>query len=211
MPTVTWPSVIPCERHPHDYWLWPDVRDWFKLLLGSRTAAYVELGTWCGASARLAAELAPNARIWCVDCWDGRGGLQYHEHAIDSLQLCQANLWPYRDRVTLLRETTLDGVQWLAGHGVRPDVVYVDADHSFNAAKADMLACRAAWPGAVICGDDYNEPPGAAAVDVFGAGRVHAGYAGKFWVWANGEGYQAAMSHLSRVHTGAVPVRQPPG
>jgi hypothetical protein len=88
------------------------------------------------------------------------------------------NLWEYKDRVTPLRMKTLDGLQYLFDQGtvillkvfllslcllapvcflgIKPDIIYIDADHHYDAAKKDILKSLELFPDAIIVGDDYG-------------------------------------------------------
>ena len=162
---------------PH---LYGPVREGLSRWLSAETRVYLELGSWCGGSALVAAELAPNAQIICIDAWDGRGGFQYDPSiAARSLELFQANLWEHRWRVLAIRADTLTGMTELHIAGIRPDIVYVDADHHLLAAATDIKLALSLFPQALICGDDYNEQCGRAA-DVI-AGKAVQNIGGKFW------------------------------
>lgn len=178
---VTWPTERPCEFEMHS---WPHLftatAEGFAKCLRRSVRCYVELGTWCGGSALLAATHMPLAHVVCIDAWDGRGGFQYNQQiATRSLSLCQANLWDYRHRVTLVRADTLTGMQAVHAAGVKPEVVYIDADHHYDPARADITTAMALFHDALICGDDYREPCGRAAEDVAGD-RVRV-VSGMFW------------------------------
>jgi len=154
----------------------------FGRILNIGTRCYLELGTYCGASARLAAKLAPNAEIYCVDVWDWehmrKVAHQYEEKvAQQSLELAQSNLWPYRDRVTLVRGKTLPAMRMLADDGVQPEIIYIDADHHPRAVYDDISLAMTLWPKAFICGDDFDE------VNAAITQAVDRGFKrnGKFW------------------------------
>jgi predicted O-methyltransferase YrrM len=160
--------------------LYGPVREGLSQHLSPATRVYLELGSWCGGSALLAAELAPHAQLICIDAWDGRGGAQYDPAiAARSLELFQANLWEHRSRVLAIQSDTLVGMTEVHIAGIRPDVVYVDADHHLLEAATDIRLALSLFPQAVICGDDYNEPCGRAA-DVI-AGHAVQNIGRKFW------------------------------
>jgi len=179
--TIPWPDTIPCPPEMHTWpHLYGPVKEGIAKFLTPATQVYVELGSWCGGSAKVAAELAPNARIICIDAWDGRGGYQYDPGiTARSLRLFQANLWEYRVRVTGLRADTLTGLADVYAAGIKPDVVYVDADHNALPAAADIMLALALFPRALVCGDDYNEQCGRVADAIAGPAVRNIG--GKFW------------------------------
>jgi hypothetical protein len=182
---VEWPTAIPCDFEMH---AWPHLFTatacGFNECLTPEMQCYIELGTWCGGSALLAAMKLPLAQIVCVDAWDGRGGHQYNRQVAErSLLLCQANLWEYRHRTTLVQADTLTGLHAAHQAGVVPDVIYIDADHHYDAAKADIATAITLFTSALICGDDYNEECGRAVDDLVGD-RIRT-HGGMFWWISN--------------------------
>src|SRR5436305_727502 len=83
------------------------------------------------------------------------------------LTLC----WPYRDRIIPLRMTTLAGLQVLADHALSPDLVYVDAEHTYEAIRSELELSGRLFPRAALVGDDYPHPPVRDAVVDFA--RLH--------------------------------------
>ena len=139
----------------------------------------LELGSWYGASTEYLAQNAPpGAKIYAVDFWDNRfivqdQGDHYHDGGTkegskvmrmldrhDLYDTFLANLWRYRDTVVPLRMSTLDGVQWLKERNIVPDVIYIDADHHYEAALQDIRHSLLAFPGALCVGDDYGNYEG---------------------------------------------------
>jgi len=128
-------------------------------------------GSWYGASTRWLAEACPRATVFAVDWWDdafildeqadhyetmGRRKLRAMLDRHPLWDTFRANLWDLRDRVVPLRMATVEGVDFLKRHAIVPDVVYIDADHHYDACKRDIEACVAAFPTAVLVGDDYG-------------------------------------------------------
>jgi predicted O-methyltransferase YrrM len=116
----------------------------------------VELGTWLGASAIPVARRIASWRgvLTCVDTWSDN-----ILHAGDTspwlLVSCARNLVAAGvTNVRLMPTTTHEAARtW-----TEPiDYLYVDADHSYDAVRADLRA----WlphvkPGGLILGDDYG-------------------------------------------------------
>ena len=62
---------------------------------------------------------------------------------------------------------TVAGLRAMHSIGAAPELIYVDADHSFEGCLADLEACAALFPEALIVGDDWCWPSVRAAVDSF--------------------------------------------
>jgi hypothetical protein len=138
---------------------WPDsfnpLSYALQLLRAEHARCYLELGSYCGASALFMAQYATQARIICVDPWDGRGPGEGYPLQAASLDAFQHHLWPYRERVEAWRMTSLEGLRLAYELGVRPDLVFIDADHSYEFVRADLQLARELFPEALVCGDDY--------------------------------------------------------
>jgi glycosyltransferase involved in cell wall biosynthesis len=163
------PAIMASAEQPG--WLGEGTDYLLACELSTATRVVVELGAWLGLSTRFIADRAPNAVIVSVDHW--QGSPEHREQPefrsllptlYDSfLSLC----WPYRDRVIPLRMTTLEGLQAVADHGLCPDLIYVDAEHSYHAVTAELELARWLFPAAAVVGDDYDWSGVRAAVNEF--------------------------------------------
>ncbi|MEJ7636678.1 MAG: class I SAM-dependent methyltransferase [Singulisphaera sp.] len=142
--------------------------------LSAETRLVVELGAWLGMSSRYIADHAPNATVISVDHWRGspehRSQDQFRAMLPTLYETFLAQCWDYRDRIIPMRMTSLDGLQTVADHGLEPDLVYVDAEHSYEAVTSELELARHLFPLAVLVGDDYNWEGVARAATEF-AGR----------------------------------------
>jgi len=140
-------------------------------VLSPETRLAVELGTWLGASARFIADRAPASIVIAIDHWQGSEQHHANPRLRPMLPALYENFlsltWPYRDRIIPLKMRTLDGLRAVADHGLVPDVVYVDADHSYEAVTNDIETTCRLFPSAMVVGDDYDWESVRRAVDDF--------------------------------------------
>jgi len=201
-----------CARHP-----WPatapdvpeDLQGFFDAenvaslrrafaLAPTTSPLVLELGTWKGTSAHWMLSTYPGARVICVDCWTPattyaamKGTWDWLAKEPHVYETCQRNLWPFRDRCVLIRAQTVEGLARVAAAGLVPDLVYVDAGHSYEDVSADVRGTLERFPaartdrtepGPVILGDDYNQAPVRMAVDEI-APQFHCLVANERSVW----------------------------
>jgi hypothetical protein len=171
-----WPSEQPQDAAPgqEQGWLGAGSEAMLARSLSPKTKLVVELGSWLGLSTRFIADHAPRATVVSVDTWEGSTEHKTQERYQTLLprlfETFQARCWNYRDRVTPLRTTSLDGLQCVADAGLEPDLVYVDAEHTYEAVSAELRLARKLFPRSLLCGDDYDWSGVRRAVDEFAAG-----------------------------------------
>lgn len=118
----------------------------------------VEVGTY---KAHYAAEIL---RAWpgvlhCVDPWCHQPGWQdLVNHDPDQFAAIYAEavdrLHPFGPRCQIHRQRSIEAVSGPWAHDL--DFVYIDADHRYEHAKADIAAWwPAIRPGGLLCGHDY--------------------------------------------------------
>jgi predicted O-methyltransferase YrrM len=156
-----WPAEKPVVPAPPDRnWLFPAARQVLAQTLSAQTRLVVELGSWTGRSTRYIADLAPQAKVVAVDHWEGSV-----EHAQDP-ELAEflphlydtflSECWDYRERIIPVRARSVEGLRRIRDAGLSPDLVYIDADHRYEAVVADLTATLDLFPDAVIAGDDWD-------------------------------------------------------
>jgi len=140
-----------------------------KGLVGPQTRVLLELGSFAGRSTACFLRICPNAHVIAVDTWLGSPEYDSLPEALAMLprlfETFQANLWEYRQRLTAIRATTVDGMRIVSDHGVVPDAVYVDADHGTESVMQDLACIRRLFPQARIVGDDWLWPSVREAVE----------------------------------------------
>lgn len=151
------PSVIPERNHG---WLRTSVRELLERKLTDQTHLIVELGSWLGLSTRFILKAAPKAAVIAIDHWKGS---PEHFKMPDAAKLLPqlfetflVNCWESQETLLPLRMSTQDGLNLVAARGLQPDLIYIDADHAYEAVKADLQRCLDLFPQATIVGDDWD-------------------------------------------------------
>jgi predicted O-methyltransferase YrrM len=106
-----------------------------------------EIGVYVGYYSRLLLDTIPNLNLLCVDSWAIR---TWRERAYP---LAVETLSRYPN-VTIIRGKSVDVAKTVKDESL--DFVFIDADHSYEAVKDDLLA----WtpkvrPGGIVSGHDY--------------------------------------------------------
>jgi hypothetical protein len=168
-----WPAERPAVGPPpaHLGWLDEGVKRLLTDALSGDARLVVELGAWLGMSTRFLADAA----VVTVDHWRGSPEHQARPEwraLLPALyETFQALCWGYRDRIIPLRMTTLAGLRLLADRGLSPDLIYIDAEHSYEAVLSELELAGRLFPSAEVVGDDYPHPPVRAAVEEFARRR----------------------------------------
>jgi hypothetical protein len=112
----------------------------------SEVRDYLELGSWEGQSVVLAGWLFPNAHLTAVDWFSNPQVVRNFEH----------NTAPFKERLTPIKGTSHEVLMELSRAGRQFDVIFIDADHQFDAVLLDTLL---SWPmvrvGGCLIWDDY--------------------------------------------------------
>jgi hypothetical protein len=147
-------------------WMSDIERTWLYEQASKISGVWVEVGTWKGRSfAVVAMGLQPKARLISVDTFKGPGGLPDDSRIeAENISIQEEFLKTWR-KITEIRpdirlETrsiaSIAAAKFFADSSV--DVVFIDADHSYQAVRMDIRA----WmpkikPGGMICGHDLPE------------------------------------------------------
>jgi len=143
-------------------------RDWFieRAAWGhffakdrSNVREYLEIGSFEGRSTLYAANLFPNATLTCIDTFEGGGA---HNEYLDELfanleERFLRNIAPIRDRVNVLKGTSVKRLAELSDNAETFDVIYIDGCHFYRHVMLDTLMT---WPllkvGGILIWDDYD-------------------------------------------------------
>lgn len=125
----------------------------------NKSKKILELGSFHGRSTRAMLDNSA-AHIWCVDTWAAR--ITKGTTATDKdYEGFLTVIGEHRDRVTVLRTSTKAAEPQLLE--VAPfDLVFIDADHTYEWVKHDILAyAPMVRSGGILCGHDYfHKAPG---------------------------------------------------
>lgn len=125
----------------------------------AKATVVVECGSYLGLSTRFLLERSP-AEVIAIDTW--LGSIEHYDLA-DCRELLPrlfeqfvTNCWPHRERLTMLRNTTANGLRLLHRRGVKPDLIYLDASHESEDVALDVQLIRKLFPEAILVGDDWT-------------------------------------------------------
>jgi hypothetical protein len=174
---------------PSEGWLHDGVRAALAANLSARTRLVIELGSWLGLSTRFIAGRAPQAAIIAIDHWRGSPEHQVDPRQAELLAVLYetflANCWNYRGQILPLRQETSAGLTLLGKYDLRPDLIYLDADHGYEAVRRDFEQLLELFPAATVIGDDWDWPGVEQAVtDVAGLRRLKIETDGVAWRYA---------------------------
>ena len=125
-----------------------------------RPLEIVELGSFVGQSAlALAKGFGPaGGKVFCIDTWKGTPGDETAELAknADIFEVFKRNVGDQLCKTIFpITGTTLESAQKCANEEL--DMVFIDADHSYEAVLADIKAWLSkVKAGGIICGHDYG-------------------------------------------------------
>jgi hypothetical protein len=145
-----------------------------QVIAEAKPTTIIEVGTWKGRSALHMAELAPQARVICVDTWLGSGE---HLHTVEPkcfiprddygypnlYHVFLSNLHgkPEASRIFPVAASSTTAAQVFRTLGIKSELIYIDGEHTHRAVFADISSY---WPllapGGIMFGDDFSEYPG---------------------------------------------------
>ena len=224
-----WPDQPPQASTYHHGWVHRgNERLLRRLICEHRPRVIVELGSWLGLCTTLlleASEAYGAAAVFAVDRWDGRWLLeqqpaQYERDeeaysllthgdgggdgaALPLFETFLANMWEHRTRLFPLRMDTLEGIEAVRALGAPVDLVYIDADHSKAAVLGDVRAAAAAFPQALLVGDDWQWPEVRAAIEEHAAEcscRVEAHANENWWRLVPCQSVQPGQAASASIH-----------
>lgn len=148
------------------------------------TLHVVEVGSWLGRSSAFMCVEAINKNIKikfdCVDTWNGDGS-DLHNFIINSntkslYERFVENMKPVEGNYTPIKLPSLEAAKTYADESL--DFVFIDADHSYEMVKADIIA----WlpkvkKGGILAGHDYEGVGVSTAVnEIIGENKIRKIY-----------------------------------
>lgn len=139
----------------------PERRAWDHFFATERNNVreYLEIGVFEGRSLLHAAHIFPNAALTCIDTFEGGGA--HHPHLEELFAKLEDrflhNIKPIRERVKVLKGTSVKRLAELSDAAEVFDVIYIDGSHFYRHVMLDTLM---AWPllkvRGVLVWDDYD-------------------------------------------------------
>jgi predicted O-methyltransferase YrrM len=133
-----------------------------KAAEGVKRPRFIEIGSWAGRTALTMLQAVPDATIYCVDTWrgtpsDDTGAWAKEDDVFAKFRKnvgahLMASIIPLRGL----------SIQWAAEWPAwQADLVYIDADHFYEAVQADIrLWTPKVRPGGILAGHDFGVFPG---------------------------------------------------
>ena len=126
----------------------------------------IEIGSWHGRSSRAIADnMKEGAKLYCVDHWLGSKFERDTNHQSAGLEGGDAAYMEFMDnmadmiqlgKVIPLRMSSVNAAKWFAKQGIRADMIFIDAGHTYEEIKEDIEAWEPlVKDGGILCGHDY--------------------------------------------------------
>lgn len=121
----------------------------------------LEVGSWLGTGSTRELASKGGRTVYCLDHWRGNPGVAKHREIVehfDVLGTFLRNIAPFRDNIRILMMDSAEAGAVLADAYF--DLVFIDADHSYEATLLDIRSLRSkVRPGGILCGHDCEGRP----------------------------------------------------
>lgn len=140
-----------------------------KRIINIKNPIGAEIGVYRGEMSRRLLENIPDLTLYMIDLWSpttyaGKGDdsaseemrKEYQDNAELNRETAVDNITEFKDRVKMYGMDSIEAA-WLFPDDMF-DFVYLDADHSYEGVKADIIAWlpKVKKNGGWICGHDYG-------------------------------------------------------
>lgn len=113
-----------------------------------------EFGSWKGLSATyILKRCNPNCIVICIDMWKGDTSIGFNVKD-DLYDQFIINMWEYKNQVIPLKMDGRKAMKYLHQLKIKPDMIYLDMDHSYKEVKKDLQTLFKYYPNTLILGDD---------------------------------------------------------
>lgn len=120
----------------------------------------IEVGSYLGdATIFMAERLPPGGKIYAVDSWIGfpreiyRETRNVYEQFLSNIAHAGVSNW-----TVPIRSTSLSAARRFSEYGIKADLIYIDADHSYKAVYSDIEAWSAHLKeGGILCGNLFSK------------------------------------------------------
>ena len=151
------PTEKPCYKPDPAGWFSGDNKKVFgSILKNSKCKTIVELGAWLGKSTRWFLDRPTTEVVYTIDTWEGSKEHEGQEILRHVYSKFLVNCWDYQERLFHIKDTTLNGLDFLKAEQVEPDFIYVDASHEYEDVLCDLEKAYSLFPKAILTGDDWN-------------------------------------------------------
>ena len=118
-----------------------------------------EFGSWLGLSANFIlnnTNSCKNCKIVCIDTWEGDWSIKqttkYKKHLQNLYDTFIVNMWKWKDRLIPVKMDGRKAMKYLHDLGLKPDLIYLDMDHSYESAKGDLKLLMKYFPDTLKIG-----------------------------------------------------------
>jgi len=164
-----WPKSKSVSPFMHGWFGHGNKEEIDRVLKSKKVKVVCELGSWYGKSAEYMVTKRKDLFLICVDLWSADDIIKGNqviknqkyidmlkEHPLYSTFL--ANLWNYKERVMPLKMSTMKALSEIHKMGIKPDAIYIDANHTYKDVKDEIELSMKLFPKAILFGDDINWP-----------------------------------------------------
>lgn len=150
-----------------DGWMSDAELNWIRQnVIGAKKI--LEIGSWKGRSTAAIIEgMDHDAVLVCIDTWRGSDNEEIHNIAKDASDPIWREFYTNHKKnidngkIVTMRMSSKDALEKLENNTEQFDCIFIDADHSYEACKADIKgSLRVLKNDGLLCGHDYMSWPG---------------------------------------------------
>ena len=129
-----------------------------KLIQTHNVKTVVEIGSWKGLSTSHIAKMLPaKGKVYAVDSWIGFPSQYYSKYDTSTIYQQFLSNMIHQNLTDIVVPIRLESLEAAKTCVVSPDLIYLDANHEYDAVYADLTA----WfpfvkERGILCGDDWG-------------------------------------------------------